>query len=87
MLPKVEALTQQFLDVVFLKVDIEENAVSMMWMLPSVFIMFYLQDIAIEYKVTRRLPTFVLMKNKNRLETVSGAWYEHKLQRFINRHR
>ncbi|KAJ9580609.1 hypothetical protein L9F63_024224 [Diploptera punctata] len=53
--PKIEELAAEYLDVVFLKVDVDEC-----------------EDIASEYDITA-MPTFVFIKNKNKVDAFSGA--------------
>ncbi|XP_063234375.1 thioredoxin-2 [Bacillus rossius redtenbacheri] len=62
--PKIEEMTKQFPDVVFLKVDVDE-----------------IEELATEYDISA-MPTFIFIKNKQKVESFSGA-NEKKLLEMI----
>lgn len=64
--PKLEELSQEYLDVVFLKVDVDEC-----------------EDIATEYNISA-MPTFVFIKNKQKVESFSGASYDLLKEKVTN---
>lgn len=66
--PQIEKMAEEFQDVVFLKVDVDDN-----------------EDIASSFQVTC-MPTFILLKNKAKIEEFSGANHE-KLKELIIKHK
>ncbi|XP_043484339.1 thioredoxin-2 [Leptopilina heterotoma] len=66
--PKIEEFSQEYTDVVFVKVDVDEC-----------------EEVASEYDITS-MPTFIFIKNGEKLETVVGANAE-KIKNTILKHR
>ncbi|XP_034254050.1 thioredoxin-2 [Thrips palmi] len=64
--PKLVELSAEYPDVVFLKVDVDEN-----------------EDIATDYNISA-MPTFVFIKNKQKVESFSGASYDLLKEKVLN---
>merc|ERR1711976_99947 len=65
--PKIEELSAQKDNVVFVKVDVDEN-----------------EDAASQYNISA-MPTFVFIKNKEKVDEMMGANYE-KLKEMVEKH-
>ncbi|KAL0277834.1 UNVERIFIED_CONTAM: hypothetical protein PYX00_004978 [Menopon gallinae] len=65
MAPKIEELEKTLPNVVFMKIDVDDN-----------------EEIAAEYEISA-MPTFVFIKNGNKLDSFSGANY-NKLKDIID---
>lgn len=66
--PKLEAMSQEFTNVVFLKVDVDE-----------------VEELAQCYQISC-MPTFIFIKNKEKIDTMSGA-NENKIREYIEKHK
>ena len=65
--PKVDELSGQKTDVVFVKVDVDEN-----------------EEAAMQYNISA-MPTFILIKNKQKIDEMMGANYD-KLKELVEKH-
>ena len=65
--PKVDELSAQKGDVVFVKVDVDEN-----------------EEAAMQYNISA-MPTFILIKNKQKIDEMMGANYD-KLRELVEKH-
>ncbi|XP_066954092.1 thioredoxin-2 [Macrobrachium rosenbergii] len=65
--PKLEAMSQEMTDVVFLKVDVDE-----------------VEEVAVTYQITC-MPTFVFIKNKEKVDHFSGA-NEEKIREYLGKY-
>jgi len=65
--PKIEELSSQKSDVVFVKVDVDEN-----------------EEAAAQYNISA-MPTFIFIKNKEKIDEMMGANYE-KLKEMVEKH-
>ena len=65
--PKVDELSAQKADVVFVKVDVDEN-----------------EEAAMQYNISA-MPTFILIKNKQKIDEMMGANYD-KLKELVEKH-
>merc|ERR1712047_194619 len=65
--PKIEELSSQKSDVVFVKVDVDDN-----------------EEAAAQYNISA-MPTFIFIKNKEKVDDMMGANYE-KLKEMVEKH-
>ena len=86
---EIEELSSQKSDVVFVKVDVDDNeeaAAVRLFFLQNVFLAKYAKYILPfqQYNISA-MPTFIFIKNKEKVDDMMGANYE-KLKEMVEKH-